>query len=179
MRTLSFLNLSIAALLAGPAGAHAQTPSGIIIGGVAPQAVLGAPRTARAPLKLPVPIIDEDVAGREPFQASVELTLQHPYVVVSIPAGKRLIVDHIAMNGDVTTPSGAIQTYVVVGPTLNAQQGTNTVNYIYPCTASLVVSGRITATQQVTLYADSLAVSYGYAGTTPNYIDQDVSISGT
>jgi hypothetical protein len=120
-----------------------------------------------------VPVVDADIAGRAPFQASVSLSLQTPYVNVSIPAGKRLIVEHVNVTAYVQS-SGVIVPSVVAGVT---QAGSAPTNFIYTLNTS-PLGTQYALAQQVTLYADALSLSYGYAGTTPNDISMAVSISG-
>jgi hypothetical protein len=173
LRTHIVSSLAMAVCLAASPCAMAG-PGGITLVG-APDFAASVPATRTPAPKNPTPIVDIDAAGREPFQANVQLSLSAGSVSVPIPAGKRLIVEHIAAVAFANSANGAIQPLVVAYVT---QAGSAAINFEYVMNPYQLLSYQFSLAQQVTLYADTLTIGLGYAGSTPANLDEGVSISG-
>jgi len=165
----------IVAALFGPGLAHAATPPGVVVLGAptvsAPAEVYGKTLRPRAPLAT----VDADAAGREPFQATVTLNISGSLVAtVTIPAGKRLVVDNINVAGDATSSSGPIQPIVLA---YTGQAGAPMVDYYYSISGS-TVPGQFYSNFPVTLYADTLQFGLGFSGYSPSNLGMIVNVSG-
>jgi len=125
---------------------------------------------------LPKPFVDADVAGREPFQATVQLNISGNVVAaVTIPAGKRLVVDEVNIAGDAASSTGPIQPIILayVNQTANGQS-----NFYYSVAPSALVSGQYYSDFPVKLYADSLSFGLGFSGYSPSYLGMIINVSG-
>lgn len=97
------------------------------------------------------------------------------YTQVTIPAGKRLIVDYVSISGAAFSTSGAIQPIVV----LNTVLGTGPGNLFYFAPqANAQLPTQFYMIQPTVIYADKLYVGPAFAGFTPTFDIMSVVISG-
>jgi hypothetical protein len=167
--------LAAAFAIAALQPAAAAPPVGVTYLGAPPALPHGVALSPRPPARQVWPNVDTDVAGRQPFQAHVDLNVNAPVAAIAIPAGKRLIVDHIAVTGAAASNSGPIQPVLVLYAT---QPGTGQVDYLYQLQPSALVSTQFSLAQQATIYADSFAVGEGFSGYTPSFLVMGITVSG-
>jgi hypothetical protein len=121
-------------------------------------------------------IRDQDNAARGAFQYSVDLNITGPTTMaVPIPAGYRLVVDFIAINGTAQAGGGGIQPSVVLSSTVGS---TTPASYYFPVQQSAVIPVQYQTTQPATIYADSLGLALAYSGYAPAYLVLHVAVSG-
>lgn len=133
-------------------------------------------KPARAQAR-PTLVQDTDQAARAPFQVTVPININNfNYTSVTIPAGKRLVVDFISMSGAAQTTSGPYLQPIVI---LNVGVAGNpsVLNYFAP-TQSASDPGQYYYTTSTTIYADSLSVGPGFAGYSPSFLAFSVVITG-
>lgn len=119
---------------------------------------------------------DVDQPARAPFQVTVPINVNNfTYTPVSIPAGKRLVVDYIAMSGAAQSASGGIQPIIILSSSVSGSA--NALYYVAP-EQSGTVPGQYYHTEKATIYADSLNVSPAFAGYSPSFMAFNVVISG-
>lgn len=97
------------------------------------------------------------------------------YTQVTIPAGKRLIVDYVSMSGAAFSSSGAIQPIVILNTTLGTGPG-NLFYFAPPANAQLPT--QFYMVQPTVIYADTLFVGPAFAGFSPSFDTFSVVISG-
>jgi hypothetical protein len=117
---------------------------------------------------------DEDSPGRNAFQTTLILSLSGVSGTgLSIPAGKRLVVDFVTFAG--SGPSAGTQPYLEIF----AQQGTGpSVGYqLRPIQSSIIIQ-QFDLAQPVQICGDNVFVSLAFAGNTPPFLTANVSISG-
>ena len=170
-RLAAFAAISLAA--AGPAFA---APPGVTVLGAPTRnsSAAAAPAAAARPAAIRT-IVDADTAGREPFQAQVELTASSPTASVTISEGKRLIVEEINVAGDAFSSSGPIQPIVLAYPTV---AGSAQKDFYYSISQSATVGGQFYSDFPVKLYADSIELGLGFSGYSPTSLGMIVTISG-
>jgi hypothetical protein len=147
-----------------------------LAGALALIAVLGkfyaTPLMAQARAAL---VQDVDQPARAPFQATVPVNISNfTFTNVPVPAGKRLVVDFLAINGAAQTSGAYIQPIVILSSTV---AGSSSMFYFAP-QQSTVAPGQYYDTRQATIYADTLSVSPAFAGFTPTFMSFNVNISG-
>jgi hypothetical protein len=118
---------------------------------------------------------DVDQPARAPFQytATVNIT-NFTYTAIPIPAGKRLVIDYVSLEGAAQTTGAYVQPIVILSSTV---AGNNSLYYMAP-QQSTVAAGQYYKSEQVKIYADSLSVSPAFAGYTPTFLIFNVTISG-
>jgi hypothetical protein len=116
-----------------------------------------------------------DEPGREAFQTTVQVGFGTGLQGVSIPAGKRLIIDYVSIHGNADGNGGVTVPTILIESTLNNQGQVNF--YISPVQIDPTVD-QWRASQQVKIYADSLSIGVGYAGAVPFVLSFAVDISG-
>ena len=122
------------------------------------------------------PVPTESVDASNAFQ--YDTTMGFASTSVPIPAGKRLVVDFIAVNGEVSSLDGPIQPSVILESALN---GGNSANYYFepaPSPVTISVENQLQLGKDVKIYADSLSISTAFAGYSPNFFSLHISISG-
>jgi hypothetical protein len=176
MKILTFGGAALAATLTllAPGAASAAMP-GVTVLGVPPQPEVAAPARQVARVKLPTVIIDKDVAGRTPFQATASVSLANPIATYTIPAGYRLVVEEVNVAAAAGSSGGPIQPVVLTYP-YTAAQGQVSM-YLSP-TQSTVVAGQFTQDFPVHQYAEALSVGIGYSGYSPYFLSALVTVSG-
>jgi hypothetical protein len=119
---------------------------------------------------------DVDQPARQPFQATVPININNfTYTPVTIPTGKRLVVDYIAMSGAAQTSGADIQPIILLSSSVAGNP--SALYYIAP-QQSGTVPGQYYHTEQATIFADSLSVSPAFAGYSPTFMAFNVVISG-
>ncbi|GLQ46711.1 hypothetical protein GCM10007862_17620 [Dyella lipolytica] len=116
-----------------------------------------------------------DIA-KDAFQVTVEVNINNfVFTPVSIPAGKRLVVQQVSLSGAATTTGAYVQPIVI----LASELGTAGFNYNYfgpnPATADPT---QFYASYPTTIYADTLEVGPAFAGYTPSFLAFNVVING-
>jgi len=119
---------------------------------------------------------DVDNPGRNPFQVTVPININNfNYTPVSIPAGKRLVVDYITMSGATQTTGADVQPIIIFSSSVAGSS--NCLYYVAP-EQSGTVPGQYYHTEKAAIYADQLSVSPAFAGFTPSFMAFNVVISG-
>jgi len=118
---------------------------------------------------------DVDQPARAPFQATVNLTLNNfNFTPVTIPPGKRLVIDQVSYNGAAQTAGSSIQPLILLQSSV---AGGPAATYYLSSTA-LTDQGQYYAVTPMTVYSDSLQVGWGFSGFTPTFFNFNVNISG-
>jgi hypothetical protein len=119
---------------------------------------------------------DVDQPARAPFQATVPININNfNFTPVSIPSGKRLVIDYVSMSGAAQTSGADVQPIIILSSSVAGSS--NALYYIAP-QQSTTVPGQYYHTQPATIYADSLSVGPAFAGFTPTFMSFNVVISG-
>jgi hypothetical protein len=119
---------------------------------------------------------DVDQPARAPFQVTVPININNFTVTpVTIPAGKRLVVDYISMSGAAQTAGAYIQPIIILSSSVAGSS--NCLYYIGP-QQSGTAPGQYYHTEKAAIFADSLSVSPAFAGFTPTFLAFNVVISG-
>jgi hypothetical protein len=123
-----------------------------------------------------IPVVSLDANGA--FQTDLTLGIgagQSAFLGVSIPAGRRLVVEYVTLSGAASSLSGAIQPVVLFESSLSGGGAANF--YVKPDPSSLL-PGQFYHSEQVKIYADTLNLALGYAGFSPFVLVFNVAISG-
>jgi hypothetical protein len=119
---------------------------------------------------------DVDQPARQPFQVTVPINItSFTYTPVTIPTGKRLVVDYISMSGAAQTAGAYIQPIIILS---SAVAGNPSALYYIAPQQSGTAPGQFYHTEQAAIFADSLSVSPAFAGYTPTFMAFNVVISG-
>jgi hypothetical protein len=119
---------------------------------------------------------DVDQPARAPFQVTVPININNfNSTPVTIPAGKRLVVDYISMSGAAQTTGSYIQPIAIFSSSV---AGNPSCSYYVAPQQSTVAPGQYYHTEKTTIFADSLSVSPAFAGYTPSFMSFNVVISG-
>jgi len=94
---------------------------------------------------------------------------------ISIPSGKRLVVDFVDVVGSAASTSGGVQPLVLLASSVS---GSPSVNYYIEPVQSAPAPGHFYYSAPVKIYSDSLNVSSGYTGYYPYQLNETVVISG-
>jgi hypothetical protein len=116
-----------------------------------------------------------DEPGRAAFQTTVTVGFGQGLVGVPIPAGTRLVIDYVSIHGNAQGPGTVVPT-ILFESSINSQPSVN--YYISPVQIGDATVDQWRASEQVKIYADSLAMGVGYAGVVPTTLSFDVNISG-
>lgn len=118
---------------------------------------------------------DVDQPARAPFQVVVPININNfNFAPVTIPSGKRLVIDYISMSGAAQTAGAYVQPIILVQASV---AGGPAVNYYYGPQQS-GASGEYYHSEQARIYADTLAVGPAFSGYTPTFMAFNVVISG-
>jgi hypothetical protein len=122
------------------------------------------------------PVPTQSVDAENAFQTSV--TLGFDNVPITIPSGKRLVVDFVEIDGIAQSAGGPIQPDIMFYSSLNG--GGSASYYLQPAPSPVNIPGEglVYLAQPVKIYADTLSVSGGFAGYTPSFFQFAVNISG-
>lgn len=119
---------------------------------------------------------DADQPARQPFQATVTVNLNNfTYTSVPIPAGKRLVIEYVALAGASASSGGGVQPVILLNS--DVAGSANALYYIQPVQSTAAPS-QFYFNGPVTIYADNFSVGFGYAGFAPNFLVFNVVISG-
>lgn len=116
-----------------------------------------------------------DIA-KNAFSVTVEVNVNNfTNTAVTIPAGKRLVVQNVSLSGAAQTEGAYVQPIVILSATLGT--GTANLNYFGP-NPSATVPGQYYASVPTTIYADKLEVGPAFSGFTPTFMVFNVVITG-
>lgn len=105
----------------------------------------------------------------------VNLTLGLASQPITIPVGKRLVIDFIAVSGTTASPSGPIQPIVILASGL---KNGSTAGYYVKLDPSTVMPTQYYRSERILVYADTLTVSSAYSGFAPSFFVFNVALSG-
>jgi hypothetical protein len=118
---------------------------------------------------------NSDIA-RNAFEVTVPVNINNfVYTPVTIPAGKRLVVQNVTLSGAAQTAGAYIQPVIILSSTINS--GTANLYYFGP-NPSATAPGQYYADMPTTIYADTLEVGPAFAGYTPTFLSFNVVITG-
>ena len=135
---------------------------------------LSGPRHLLAQAKYAL-VRNVDEPGRGAFQTTVQVGFGTGLAGVTIPAGKRLIVDYVSIHGNADGNGGVTMPTILIESVLSGGGQAN--YYISPVRVEPTLD-QYRASQVVKIYADSLFVGVGYAGAVPLVLSFAVDISG-
>jgi hypothetical protein len=145
-----------------------------VLGAILAGSVVITPKRLLAQVKYAL-VRDEDSPARNAFQATFTMNGGLAGGSVSIPAGKRLVVDFVEAHGTAFSTGGPIQPTVVLSSNLT---GSPSINYYLPLQVETNGINQFTETQKVAVYSDYLAVNMGYSGYAPSSFVFVVNVSG-
>jgi hypothetical protein len=146
----------------------------LVLGALAVIVVFVATVTPKAAHALAAALVqDVDQPARAPFQAAFTVTSVSGFTPVTIPAGKRLVIDFINIGGEATTNGTYVQPVVILRSTL----GGVITDYNFAPTPSPAPT-EYYLNLPTTIYTDNLSLGTGFNGSTPLFIGFDVVISG-
>jgi hypothetical protein len=122
------------------------------------------------------PVPTQSMDAQNAFETS--FTLGFDDVPVTIPAGQRLVIDFVAIDGAAISGSGPVQPDIFFNTTLTGGGSGSFDLQLAPSPVSLPGEGQVYFAQPVKIYADTLNVSGGFAGNTPSFFQFTVNISG-
>jgi hypothetical protein len=135
---------------------------------------LSGPRHLLAQVKYAL-VRDVDEPGRGAFQTTVQVGFGTGLQGITIPAGKRLIIDYVSIHGNASGTSGPTLPTILIESFVNGQGQVN--YYISPTQIDPTID-QWRASQVVKIYADSLSIGVGYAGSVPFVLSFAVDVSG-
>lgn len=116
-----------------------------------------------------------DIA-RNAFEVTVPVNVNNfTYTPVTIPAGKRLVVQNVSLSGAAQTDGAYVVPIVILSSSINS--GASNLHYFAPSPYPTDTSQFYLSTQ-TTIYADQLEVSPAFAGFTPTFLAFNVVITG-
>ena len=156
---------AIAQIVEPPRPSHPATRTALATTTVTPKAALAAAL-----------VKDVDEAARAPFQTTVTLDFNNfVYTPIPIPSGQRLVVEYVSISGAAQSNSGPVQPIVLLSSSVAGNPGATF--YMGPRPAATLPT-QFYHSQPTTIYADSLQIGPGYAGSTPAYMIMNVVVSG-
>jgi hypothetical protein len=119
---------------------------------------------------------DVDQPARAPFQVTVPININNfVYTTVPIPAGKRLVIETISINGAADSSGPYVQPIILINSTV---AGGPPALYYFGPNPSSTTPGQYYANYEPKIYSDSLRVGPAFAGYTPTFLSFNVVISG-
>lgn len=116
-----------------------------------------------------------DVA-KNAFAVTVQVNVNNfVYTPVTIPAGKRLVIENVNLSGAAQTDGPYVQPIVLISAALGSG---STNNHYFGPNPSTTDSTQYYADYSSKFYADTLYVSPAFAGFTPTFMVFNVVISG-
>ena len=116
-----------------------------------------------------------DIA-KNAFEVTVAININNfNYTSVTIPAGKRLVVQDVSLSGAAQTAGSYVQPIIILNSTLGS--GAANLHYYAPI-EDAKVPGQFYSDFQTTVYADTLSVGPAFAGFTPTFMAFNVVITG-
>jgi len=135
---------------------------------------LAGPRRAFADAVSAVLMRDADLPARQPFQATVIVSLNNfRNQPVKIPDGKRLVLEYVTIAGE--TCCGSSQPLILLNASLGG--GTATTFYLQPVQSD-VAQNQFYKSEMMKVYADQLSVGFGWSGNSPSQLVSNVALSG-
>jgi hypothetical protein len=116
-----------------------------------------------------------DIA-KNAFAVTVPININNfNFTPVTIPAGKRLVVQDVSLSGAAQTGGAYVQPIIILSATLGS--GPANLHYYAPI-QDPNVPGQFYADFQTTVYADTLNASPAFAGFTPTFMSFNLVITG-
>jgi len=116
-----------------------------------------------------------DIA-KNAFEVSVTINVNNfVFTPITIPAGKRLVVQNVNLSGDAQTAGAYVVPIVILYSTLGS--GPSILHYFAP-NPSVTDPSQFYEDKQTTIYADTLKVAPAFAGFYPTSMSFDVTITG-
>lgn len=116
-----------------------------------------------------------DIA-KNAFAVTVPININNfVYTPVTIPAGKRLVVQDVSLSGAAQTAGSYVQPIIILGATLGS--GALNLHYYAPI-EDVKVPGQFYSDFQTTVYADTLEVGPAFSGFDPTFMSFSVVITG-
>jgi hypothetical protein len=146
-----------------------------IVALVAVSIAMVAPKTASALAAVLMQNVDEP--ARAPFQTQILINANNlDPTPVAIPAGKRLVIDFVSVNGFTqASTSAGVQPLIVLHSSV---AGGEPALYYFTPILSPADPGQYYLNTPATIYSDSLSVAPDYAGPAPSLLTFEVIISG-
>ncbi|HWC99113.1 MAG TPA: hypothetical protein VG456_20275 [Candidatus Sulfopaludibacter sp.] len=144
-----------------------------VVGAILTTGVMVTPKKLLAQVKYAL-VRDEDSPGRNAFQATFSFNGGLSGGIVTIPAGKRLVVDFVEAHGTSASSGGPIQPVVLLTNSINSGPA---LSYYLPMSGEISAQ-QFTTNQKVAIYADSLSVNMAYSGFGPSFFIFTVNVSG-
>jgi hypothetical protein len=116
-----------------------------------------------------------DIA-RNAFAVTVPINVNNfNYTPVTIPAGKRLVVQNVSLSGAAQTDGPYVVPIIILSASINSASAN--LHYYAP-TPYPTDPSQFYASLPTTVYADTLSVSPAFAGYTPTFMAFNVVITG-
>ncbi len=142
----------------------------IVVGSVA------VPRSALAQAIKAALVRDADLPARQPFQRNIIVNLNDfSYQNIPIPTGKRLVLEYVSVSGGAASTQGGVQPIILINSSV---AGSPQMNFYLDMTQSVTAPMQFYKSEVVKIYADTLAIGFGYSGYTPYQLAAQVQISG-
>jgi hypothetical protein len=110
------------------------------------------------------------------FEVTVPIDISNfNFTPVTIPTGKRLVIQNVSMSGAAQTSGTDVQPICILAATIG--DNPQVLRYFAPL-EDLQVSGQYYQEWETTIYADTLFVSPAYSGFTPSFLSFNVVITG-
>ena len=97
------------------------------------------------------------------------------YTPVTIPAGKRLVIQNVSLSGAAQTLGAYVQPIVILNASINSAPANL---YYFGPNPSATDPGQYYLNAPTTIYADTLSVGPAFAGYTPTFLSFNVVITG-
>jgi hypothetical protein len=110
------------------------------------------------------------------FEVTVPININNfNFTPVSIPTGKRLVIQNVSLSGAAQTTGADVQPICILALTIGSQP--QVLRYFAPL-EDPQVPGQYYGDFETTVYADTLSVSPAFAGFTPSFMSFNVVITG-
>jgi hypothetical protein len=110
------------------------------------------------------------------FQVTVPININNfNFTAVTIPTGKRLVIQNVSLSGAAQTSGADVQPIVIFSTTLGSEAAN--LRYFAPL-EDPQVAGQYYQDFETTMYADTLEVSPAFSGYTPTFMSFNVVITG-
>jgi hypothetical protein len=117
-----------------------------------------------------------DEPAREAFETSINLNLTSPTANVTIPAGKRLVIEYVTCEASAFSPTGQVAPSFRLTVGLSGTGGEY--NFIPQGNTDVSASPIFFGSYPVRIYADTLSLNAAYRGFVPTQLNLNVSIAG-
>ncbi len=110
------------------------------------------------------------------FEVTVPININNfNFTTVTIPTGKRLVIQNVSMSGAAQTAGADVQPICILALTIG--DSAQILRYFAPL-EDPQVSGQYYQEWETTMYADTLEVSPAFSGYTPSFMSFNVVITG-